>query len=156
MRLEIFCRYASAFQRALVPHLDEGRTEQLHATGTGFVLHLPDNHRVFARRIVLATGIGHFARMPDALGAIRGPALSHSIAVKSLAGFSSGQEVLIIGGGASGVELAGLLSARDVRVTVAIRADRIAFCGPHATGYCGSGPRYPGADRGPDGAPWPA
>lgn len=42
----------------------------------------------------------------------------------------TGQDVLIIGGGASGVELAGLMSAKGSHVTVVTRQDRIAFCNP--------------------------
>jgi thioredoxin reductase len=38
--------------------------------------------------------------------------------------------VLIIGGGASGVELAGLMSAKGSHVTVLTRQDRIPFCNP--------------------------
>jgi hypothetical protein len=41
-----------------------------------------------------------------------------------------GKEVLIIGGGASGVELAGLMSEQSAFVTVATRPMRIPFCGP--------------------------
>jgi cation diffusion facilitator CzcD-associated flavoprotein CzcO len=46
-----------------------------------------------------------------------------------LDGFA-GQRVLVIGGGASGVELAGLISQKGAGVTVATRQNRIPYCSP--------------------------
>lgn len=93
------------------------------------MLRLRDGETVLAERVVLATGIGGFRYVPCELDAIDGPFCSHSVEHRSLDRFV-GQDVLIIGGGASGVELAGLISQIGGHVTVATRQDCIPFCGP--------------------------
>jgi thioredoxin reductase len=77
---------------------------------------------------VIAAGIGSFHFTPEELDPIKGPLCSHSIEHHFLSRFS-GKEVLVIGGGASGVELAALLSQRGAIVTVAARRNAIPYCG---------------------------
>ena len=127
--LKTFCDYGRDFQRRFVPNLDERMVERLDYSGKVFLLRLQDGEAVLAKRVVLATGIGSFRYTPPELDAISGPFCSHSIDHRSLNRFA-GRDVLIIGGGASGVELAGLISQQGGRVTVATRQDRIPFCGP--------------------------
>ncbi|HEX2941068.1 MAG TPA: FAD-dependent oxidoreductase [Rhodopila sp.] len=127
--LQTFCDYGVAFQRRFVPMLDERCVSLLLQDGRDFVLRLTDRTIVKAGRVVIATGIGSFAFMPPELAPLGGTLCSHSSQHRSLDQFAE-QEVLVIGGGASGVEMAALMSARGARVTVAARHDRIAFCGP--------------------------
>ncbi|MBN8904383.1 MAG: NAD(P)-binding domain-containing protein, partial [Rhodospirillales bacterium] len=86
---------------------------------------------VVARRVVLAVGIGFFSHLPCDLDAIVGPLCGHSTRYRDLDRFA-GKEVLVIGGGASGVEMAALISQAGGRATVAARHDRIGFCGAPA------------------------
>jgi thioredoxin reductase len=121
--------YGTEFQRRFVPMLDERWVTSLDTQPEGFSLRLQDDTVVTARRVVLATGINSFQYIPCELDDIAGPHLSHSIQHHRLDGFK-GKQVLVIGGGASGVELSGLLSQTGADVTVAVRANRIPFCGP--------------------------
>jgi thioredoxin reductase len=127
--VETFCAYGEAFQKRFVPMLDERAVANLDRDTEGYLLRLQDGTSVTANRVVLATGIGSFPYTPPELAPIAGPLCSHSIEHHSLDRFI-GQNVLIIGGGASGVELAGLMSAKGSRVTVVTRQDRIPFCNP--------------------------
>lgn len=129
--LRTFVDYGSAFQRRFVPNLDIRWVKVLERDADGFLLHLQDETIVLAKRVVLATGINSFQYTPCELDQIAGPHLSHSIDHHRLDHFS-GQRVLVIGGGASGVELSGLLAQVGAEVTVAVRSDRIRFCGPPA------------------------
>jgi thioredoxin reductase len=126
--LQTFCDYGQEFQQRFVPNLDQRWVTSLDRKDDHFELRIQDRDVVTARRVVLAPGIGSFQYTPCELDGIAGPQSSHSTAVKVLDPFV-GKKVLVIGGGASGVELAGLLSQKGASVTVATRQPRIAFCG---------------------------
>jgi thioredoxin reductase len=130
--LQTFCDYGMAFQQRFVPMLDERWVTRLDRDDDRFVLRLQDGETVTARRVVIAAGIGSFRHIPCELDPIAGALCSHSTEHRSLQRFS-GRKVLVIGGGASGVELAGLLSLQGSHVTVATRQDRIPFCNPPRT-----------------------
>jgi thioredoxin reductase len=127
--VETFCAYGEAFQKRFVPTLDKRPVAKLDRDTDGYLLRLRDGTPVTASRVVIATGIGSFPFTPPELAPIAGPLCSHSTEHHSLDRFA-GQDVLIIGGGASGVELAGLMSAKGSHVTVVTRQDRIPFCNP--------------------------
>jgi len=127
--LDTFINYGVAFQKRFVPQLDRHRVTAVRRSGAGFSLTLDDNETVFARRLVVATGIRRFTSIPAELEAIRGPLLSHSAEHRSLDRFA-GKDVLVLGGGASGIELAAMMHQHGVRVTVAARRDQIGYCDP--------------------------
>jgi cation diffusion facilitator CzcD-associated flavoprotein CzcO len=118
--VDTFCAYGEAFQKRFVPMLDERPVAKLDRDPDGYLLRLRDGTTVTANRVVIATGIGSFPFTPPELAPIAGSLCSHSIEHHSLDRFT-GQDVLIIGGGASGVELAGLMSAKGSHVTVVTR-----------------------------------
>jgi thioredoxin reductase len=127
--LATFSAYGLAFQKRFVPDLDERNVVSVEPQSDGFVIGLDDGEIVTARRVVVASGIRHFAATPPELSGMRGPLLTHSAEHHDLGGFA-GKEVLVIGGGASGIELAGLLDQRGASVSVAARRSRIAWCEP--------------------------
>ncbi len=127
--LRTFCDYGQEFQRRFVPNLDQRWVTSVDRRADRFELRIQDNEIITARRVVLAPGIGSFQYIPCELDGIAGPGCVHSTEVTDLEPYV-GKKVLVIGGGASGVELAGLLSQRGANVTVATRQPRIAFCGP--------------------------
>ena len=91
---------------------------------------MDDDEIVLAARVVIAAGIRSFYDVPAELDAIAGPLCSHSADHHSLARFA-GKQVLVIGGGASGIGIAALMSERGASVTVAARQSRIGYCDPH-------------------------
>jgi thioredoxin reductase len=103
--------------------------KNLEFDGNTYALHLDDDEIVLANRVVIAAGIRSFYDIPAELNGIAGPLCSHSADHHALAGFA-GRQVLVIGGGASGIGIAGLMSARGAHVTVAARQSRIAYCDP--------------------------
>nr|WP_294549673.1 NAD(P)-binding domain-containing protein [uncultured Rhodopila sp.] len=127
--LRTFSDYGVAFQKHFVPMLDPRWVTNLEFDGSRFTLHLDDNEIVLANRVVIAAGIRSFYDVPPELDAIAGPLCSHSADHHSLARFE-GKQVLVIGGGASGIGIAGLMSQRGAHVTVAARQTRIAYCDP--------------------------
>ena len=127
--LRTFCDYGVAFQQRFVPMLDERWVTNLDWNQNCFTLRLDSEEVVTARRVVIAAGIASFNNMPPELEAIKGPLCSHSINHHLLGRFA-GQKVLIIGGGASGVGLAALMSPKGADVSVAARRSYIPYCDP--------------------------
>ena len=127
--LKTFSDYGVAFQKHFVPMLDQRWVKSLDFTGGTFSLHLDDDEIVLAKRVVIAAGIRSFYDVPPELDAIAGPLSSHSADHHALSKFA-GTHVLVIGGGASGIGIAGLMSERGATVTVAARKNRIAYCDP--------------------------
>jgi len=127
--LKTFCDYGVAFQKHFVPMLDQRWVRKLDFNDDVFPLHLDDDEIVLARRVIISAGIRNFYNLPPELGPVSGPLSSHSADHHSLDRFI-GKEVLVIGGGASGVGLAALMSARGASVTVAARKERVAYCDP--------------------------
>ncbi len=127
--LKTFSDYGVAFQKRFVPMLDERWVTSLDRESNAFVLRLDNDEIVTARRVVIAAGIRSFNQTPPELDPIKGPLCSHSADHHPLRQFS-GKNMLVIGGGASGVGLAALMSGQGAKVTVAVRKNRIDFCGP--------------------------
>jgi thioredoxin reductase len=127
--LKTFSDYGIAFQKQFVPMLDERWVTKLDRNSDAFLLHLDDDDTVTAKRVVIAAGIRSFYDVPPELEPITGPSCTHSADIHFLDRFA-GQQVLIIGGGASGIGIAGLMSEKGAAVTVAARKPRIAYCGP--------------------------
>lgn len=93
------------------------------------MLVLKDGEIVTSQRVVVAAGITHFDHVPEELAPLRGSLVSHSADHHELAGFAK-KQVLVVGGGASGIELAQLLHEQGASVTVAARAPHISWCDP--------------------------
>nr|WP_294507731.1 FAD-dependent oxidoreductase [uncultured Rhodopila sp.] len=127
--LKTFSDYGVAFQKHFVPMLDQRWVKTLDFAGGTFSLQLDDDEIVLAKRVVIAAGIRSFYDIPPELDAIAGPLSSHSADHHALSRFS-GKQVLVIGGGASGIGIAGLMSERGAHVTVAARKNRVAYCDP--------------------------
>lgn len=127
--LATFANYGVAFQKRFVPALDERWVTKLDRDSNAFVLQLDGHETITASRVVIAAGIRNFHQTPPELDPIMGPLCTHSSDHHFLDHFI-GKHVLVIGGGASGVGLAALISEKGGHVTVAARKDRIAFCGP--------------------------
>ena len=118
VRLETFAAYGVAFKKRMLPDLDERMIENIDRTPAGFVLRLEDGEPVEARRVVLAVGISHFEYVPENLAHLSSEFLTHSYQHRDLEPFR-GRSVVVIGAGASAIDLAGLLrdAGADVRLT---------------------------------------
>jgi thioredoxin reductase len=133
--VETFTEYGLAFRERMVPELEEKLVTSVERLPKGFLLRLDDGETVEARAVVLAVGITHFAHLPDSLAGLPPEYLSHSSRHKDLQSFQ-GRSVAIIGGGASALDLAGLLHRTGAKVQLISRRKELKFhSGP------GKGPR---------------
>lgn len=124
--LGVFNDYASWFQKRFAANLEEHNVVSLEQGPNGFVLELENGERLQARQVVNAVGITWFADMASQLKSLPGWAASHSFAHRDGAPFK-GKEVIVLGAGASAIDLAAQLADGGADVRLMARASHIRF-----------------------------
>lgn len=127
--LETFIEYGLWFQRHLVPEIDERRITRVDRGNGNFSLQTEDGERFEAKRVVLAIGISEFAWIPPEFADLPPRFLTHSSQHQTVSDFG-GQEVTILGGGASAIDLAALFHEKGAKVCIMARRREISFHNP--------------------------
>jgi thioredoxin reductase len=133
--LETFIEYGLEFQRRFLPDLDTRQVATVERTANGYSLILDDGEEVWAQRVVVATGITNYSYVPPTLSECAPGLVVHSSQVSDenyIAGGAAGKEILIIGAGASAIDLAAMLGRSGASVTIIARRNKIAFNGAPA------------------------
>jgi len=141
VKLDIFCNYGLDFQKRCVPRLADVQVINVERTGDKFVVSLDSGDKVSARRVVIAIGVGPFRYVPEILGTLPNRLLSHSFDHRDLSG-CSGVRVAVVGGGASAIDLAGLLHERGCDVALVSRRAELRFTGGSGSQQGGPGPLW--------------
>ncbi|HEY6488675.1 MAG TPA: NAD(P)-binding domain-containing protein [Terracidiphilus sp.] len=121
-----FVEYGREFQRRLVPRLEQTMIKRLSQVPGGFELQTAEGQTLQARRVVLAVGITDFAYLPPSLRGLPKRAVSHSYDHGELSEFQ-GKRVLVVGAGASAVDLAIDLKKAGALPELMARASRLLF-----------------------------
>lgn len=129
VELQTFSSYGMAFQSAHVPQLEELLVTELSREGSGFRVRLEDRTTVMARRVVMAVGIGHYQWLPPALADLPPEAVTHSSRVHDMEQFRD-RDVVVVGAGASAIDVAGLLHETGSRPQLVTRRLHIPFQNP--------------------------
>jgi thioredoxin reductase len=124
--LETFSAYGLAFRERMLPELEDKLVVGLEPVPEGFLLRLDSGETVTARRVVLAVGITHFEHIPDNLAHLPLEFLSHSFRHADPERFK-GRSVVVIGGGASAIDLAAVLHEAGADVQLAARQPALKF-----------------------------
>ena len=127
--LETFAAYGLEFQKRLVPELEDVLVSSVKKTSEGFRLTLADGQVVAARRVVVAVGIAHYGYVPPILADLPDELMSHSSKYGALDHFK-GREVVVVGAGASALDVAALLSQAGASVQLVVRESVIRFHDP--------------------------
>jgi thioredoxin reductase len=127
--LETFTEYGLAFQQRFVPDLDERNVDQIAPVADGFEVRLSDGELVYAKRVVVAVGVNHYAYVPPVLSRLPGDFVSHTSSLHDLGHFN-GRNVAVIGAGASAVDTAALLHLAGARTYLVTRAPHVDFLTP--------------------------
>jgi thioredoxin reductase len=126
VHLDTFGAYGLAFRDRMVPELEDKLVANVDRVPGGFTLRL-DNGEVFqARRVVVAVGITHFEHIPENLAHLPAEFLSHSARHREVEPFR-GRNVVVIGGGSSALDLAGLLHEAGANVQLVSRRGELKF-----------------------------
>jgi thioredoxin reductase len=124
--LEVFSAYGLEFQKRLVPTLEQTDITSVSRTSAGFELETADGQVVHAHTVIVATGITNFSYLPPFLSDLPGSHVSHSSEHHDLSGFR-GKTVVVLGAGASAVDIAAILHEEGSQVHLVARRQRIAF-----------------------------
>jgi cation diffusion facilitator CzcD-associated flavoprotein CzcO len=124
--LSEFVEYGQWFQRRFVPDVDVRSVALVERRDSRFRLVLEDGELVLAERVVVAAGIGPFARRLPELAALPADCVSHAADHVDLGAFA-GCRVLVVGGGQSALESAALLHEAGAAVEVVARASHLTW-----------------------------
>lgn len=124
--LQTFIDYADWFRARHVPNLEERMVSALDRDADGYTLTLEDGERVRATHVVMAVGITNFPKMPAALAELPNHLASHSFDHRNVEAFR-GRDTVVLGAGASAVNLAYELHEAGAQVTMLAREPRIEY-----------------------------
>jgi thioredoxin reductase len=126
VKIDTFTSYGLAFRDRMVPELEDRMISSIERVPNGFKLQLEDGETFEARNVVLAVGITHFDWIPQNLSHLPQEFLTHSARHREVEPFR-GRDVVVIGGGASALDLAGLLKEAGANVQLASRRKELVF-----------------------------
>ena len=124
--LDTFIAYADWFRARHVPSIDERMVTGLDRDAGGYRITLDDGEQCRATQVVMAVGITNFANMPASLAALPAHLASHSFDHRTVDQFQ-GKDTIVIGAGASSVNLAHELREAGALVTLLARGPRISY-----------------------------
>jgi len=124
--LETMVAYGLCFQKQIVPDLENKTVVALDHSSEGFRLRLDNGETVTAPRVIVAVGSGYFRYIPPSLAHLPPEFLSHSSEHHDLSRFK-GQDVIVLGGGASALDLAALLHEIGAQVRLVGRRPSLTF-----------------------------
>ena len=124
LSLSDFIDYADWFRQQAVPEVRDVALIDLRRVKDGFELGLGDGSRLWAKRVILATGYLAFRHTPQPLGNFPTELVTHTSQHRDLAHFA-GKDVTVIGRGQSGLETAALLHERGANVRLLARAAKV-------------------------------
>jgi thioredoxin reductase len=124
--LQTFVDYGMWFQQIHAPSLDERLVTDVRRDGRAFTVTADDGEEVLARRVVIATGVQHFAYTPGVLTRLPHEVRTHISEHPDLGRFH-GREVVVVGAGQSALESAALLHETGATVTLVSRKPQLAW-----------------------------
>ena len=124
--LQNFLDYSAWFQQRYVPMLEDAQVVSLSRDGDHFTLWLDDGEMLKAARVVLAVGISWFKKMPKELNGLAPELASHSYDNHDMTRFA-GKKLLVLGAGASAVDIAVLAQEAGADVSLVTRAAEIRY-----------------------------
>jgi thioredoxin reductase len=129
--VDVFNAYAEDFQWRFASNVEAKDVCVLERKDDLFVLTLSNSEKVAARHVVLAVGISHFADMPEELMRLPRDMRTHSFHFQSGRHFHR-RQVVVVGGGASAIDVAAELDACGASVRIVARDNTIKWHNPPA------------------------
>ena len=118
--LETFASYGLAFKDRKVPELEDKTVIAVDPDRDGFTVGLDTGETFRARHVILAIGVTHFGYVPETLASLSVEFVSHSAEHSDITRLR-GRKVVILGGGSSALDLAGLMHEAGVDVQLIAR-----------------------------------
>lgn len=128
--LETFVRYGQWFRQQLGSDLDATQVKSVHPDRDSFRLVLENGETVMSRRVVVAAGVGSFARKPPQFQHLSPDQASHCYEGKPVHELA-GKRVVVIGAGQSALESAAILHEAGADVEVVAQIQELRWIGQH-------------------------
>jgi FAD-dependent urate hydroxylase len=118
--LRSFVDYGQWFQQSVAPSLDTRKIKNVETSSDEFLVTSEDGEVFQTKTVVVAAGIGPFARRPAEFSTLPTSLASHS---SQHTGFNqfNGKRVLVVGGGQSALESGALLDEAGAEVEILVR-----------------------------------
>jgi hypothetical protein len=126
VRLDTFSSYGIAFQKHMVPELEDEKLTALNRAPEGFDLRMESGISFRTRKVVVAVGVDYFRQMPQPLAHLPAELCTHSSEHRDLGRFRR-KDIAVIGSGASAIDIAVLLHEAQAKVQLIARAPVIKF-----------------------------
>jgi FAD-dependent urate hydroxylase len=131
LSLERFLGYADWFTEQLVPGIRDLTVTSVAPVDGGFTVEFAEEAPVFARQVVIATGLLPYAHIPGELSGLPADLMTHSSAHRRLDHFR-GRRVAVIGGGQSALQTGALLHEAGADVQIIVRGEQVTWEKPIA------------------------
>jgi thioredoxin reductase len=151
--LEDYIGYGQWYAQTALLNIDERRVESIERENDHFAVTASDGEVVEACNVVVATGMGPFARRPQVFAGLPAELVSHSFEHHDFARLG-GQRVLVVGCGQSALESAALLKEAGAEPELVARARRIRWLRQRALPRRIDRLLYPPTDVGRPGVNW--
>jgi thioredoxin reductase len=127
--LDTFLAYGQWFARELLPDLEDTLVTQVFPRDGRYKIDLANGDHLQAKNVVVATGVEHFASVPEELASLPPSACTHSSAHDDLSVFAN-KTVIVVGGGQSALESGALLHENGAKVQLVVREPQLRWNGP--------------------------
>jgi FAD-dependent urate hydroxylase len=121
-----FARFGIWTQSRAVPNLETVEISRITRQGDLFLVTTADHETFPARHVIVAVGLTHFAHIPDELAGFSAAYVTHTSAWSDFQSLA-GQEICVIGAGASSLDAAAQLLDAGARPTLLVRGSGIGF-----------------------------
>jgi cation diffusion facilitator CzcD-associated flavoprotein CzcO len=120
-----FAQYGEWFQERLVPDVERTQVTAVARVDDGFEVTLETGERLWARRVVVAVGLGYFTAIPEVQSALPPELITHTARTAEYLKTAqiAGRDVIVIGAGQSALEAAALLHEGGAQVRLLVRRD---------------------------------
>jgi FAD-dependent urate hydroxylase len=119
--LTTFLRYADWFRDHYVAESDPADIVAVDANGGGYRLRSATGDEFDARTVVVAVGVTPFLHAPPVFGEVTGDGVEFAVASRDYTRLR-GRRVVVVGGGQSGLECAGLAAREAADVELIVRS----------------------------------
>jgi FAD-dependent urate hydroxylase len=126
--LDDFVDYGLWFQQQELPTLNRTKIQRVERESQGFLVTSETGESWHSRRVVIAAGLGSFAKRPEVFSKLSSQFVTHCSDQRDVNRFR-GKRVLIIGAGQSALESAALVHEAGGQVEVLVRQDNVHWLG---------------------------
>jgi FAD-dependent urate hydroxylase len=129
--LDRFLGYTEWFIDSLVPGIQDLTVTSVVPGGDGFKVEFAEESPIFARQIIVATGLLPHQHIPPQLSGLPADLVTHTAAYGPLDKFR-GRRVAVVGGGQSSLQTTALLHELGADVSIIVRKQELAWGAPIA------------------------